>query len=129
MTDTTNARRALYLALMTDGVTGRGHSPGRSEQATALIEAFRDEVLGKFAQGDAREILGRHRDQVLTEAAAQQRAAAQRLDEYGLAAAQPLLVALADTIDPTVQGMFVPARVRDAAADLLAARTTTAQEG
>lgn len=67
MTDTT-ARRALYLALMTDGITGRGHSPDRSEQATALIEAFRDEVLAKFAQNDARELLARHRDQILTEA-------------------------------------------------------------
>lgn len=55
MTDTTTARRALYLALMTDGVTGRGHSPDRSEQATALIEAFRDEDRA------------RHRKEVLTE--------------------------------------------------------------
>lgn len=70
-----------------------------------------------------------HRNLVLAEAAARQRATAQHLDEYGLAAAEPLLVALADTIDPTVQGMFVPARVRDAAAGLLAARTTAPQEG
>jgi len=70
-------------------------------------------------------VLDAYRDQILTEGAARQRAIARHLDEYGLAAVEPLLVALADAIDPTVQGMFVPARVRDAAADLLyAARAT-----
>lgn len=63
------ARKALYTALMTGSPAGRGHSPDRSEQATALIEAFRDEVLATFTQGDASDILARHREQVLTGAA------------------------------------------------------------
>jgi hypothetical protein len=68
-----------------------------------------------------------HRDEVLTEAARQQRTAAGRLPEH-LAAAAPLVRTTADLIDPGCRALFKPARIRDAATDLLAARTTTPQE-
>lgn len=46
----TTAREPLYTALMVGGVTGRGHSPDRSEKASALIEAFRGQVLAEAAE-------------------------------------------------------------------------------
>lgn len=39
------------------------------EQAAELLDAYRDEVIAEFAQGDARRILARHRAEVLTEGA------------------------------------------------------------
>ncbi len=39
-----NARENLYAALMTDGIHGRGHTPDRSEQASALLDAHHDEI-------------------------------------------------------------------------------------
>ncbi|NUP24126.1 MAG: hypothetical protein HOZ81_50340 [Streptomyces sp.] len=46
---TATARDALYTVLMLGGVTGRGHTPDRSEKASALIDAHRAEVLAAAA--------------------------------------------------------------------------------
>ncbi|MGW6912533.1 hypothetical protein ACWGB8_01725 [Kitasatospora sp. NPDC054939] len=55
---------------------------------------------------------------ILREAATQQRQAADRLPEH-LAAARPLIGTVADLIDPDALYWFKPARIRDAATDLL----------
>jgi hypothetical protein len=57
---------------------------------------------------------------ILREAATQQREVADRLPDH-LDAVRPLINRLADLIDPDALVWFAPARVRDAATDLLAA--------
>lgn len=71
---------------------------------------------------EAAAMLDAHEQQACITAADRQRAIAARLPEH-LAAVVPLLNALADVIDPRCREWFQPARVRDAATDLLAART------
>lgn len=63
MSDTNTARDNLLTRL--------GMAPGSYDRARdeALLDAFRDEVAVGLCYGDARAVLGRHRDQVLTEAA------------------------------------------------------------
>ncbi|MFF1790792.1 hypothetical protein ACFVX9_30545 [Kitasatospora sp. NPDC058243] len=69
-------------------------------------------------------LLDAYRKEVLAEAATQQRAASDRLPDH-LAAARPLIGTVADLIDPDALVWFAPARIRDAASELLATEETT----
>lgn len=106
MPDAPPARDLILRELTAPKQRGVHYSP---DSAASLLDAFRDEVLADFCYGDAREVLARRRDQVLTEAA--QLIQAQRAAVY------------ADAGRHTADGMD---RARDL---LLAARTTATQEG
>ncbi|MFJ2863711.1 hypothetical protein [Kitasatospora sp. NPDC087314] len=64
-------------------------------------------------------LLDAYRKEVLAKEAARQRAAADILPEH-LAAVRPLIGTVADLIDPGALVWVAPARIRDAATDLLA---------
>jgi hypothetical protein len=64
-------------------------------------------------------LLDAYRKEELAKEAARQRAAADILPEH-LAAVRPLIDTVADLIDPDALVWFAPARIRDAATDLLA---------
>jgi hypothetical protein len=64
----TTAREQLLTALC-DPTEWDADLLGLPEhEASRLLDAYRIEVLAEFSQGDAREILARHRTQVLAEA-------------------------------------------------------------
>jgi hypothetical protein len=48
-TSMTSPRNTLYALLMVDGIHGRGHSPDRSERASELLDAYRDEIRREAA--------------------------------------------------------------------------------
>ncbi|MGW2371752.1 hypothetical protein [Kitasatospora sp. NPDC001683] len=90
------------------------------EQLLAVIT----DKNARFCPEQAAAFLDAYRAEVLKEAAAQQQAAANRLPEH-LTAARPLIRTVADLIDPAALAWFTPARIRDAAADLLATKETS----
>jgi len=64
MSDTTTAREQLLDVISFTECANGGTSPD------SLLDAYRDEVIADLCYGDARDVLARHRDQVLTQAAA-----------------------------------------------------------
>jgi hypothetical protein len=122
MTDTTTrTARDRVLEELTDPKEWGANVLGMPKHmANAYLDAHREQVLAEFRQGDAREILARHRHHVLTEAAAELDRIA---DEVEARVAE--YYGRSSGIGPGSADM-----VREAARTVrsLAARTTTTQE-